>query len=136
MSRDFGLLLLRVSAGAMMMGHGIGKVTDLLSGKFHFPDPLGIGPAPSLALAAIAEFLCAFLVLVGFRTRWSALPVAATMLVAALVFHSKQPGAEKELPLLYAVMFASLVFTGGGRYTLDVWLAGRAGKKGKPRGKG
>ena len=135
MSRDLGLLLLRVSAGAMMMNHGIGKVSGLLSGNFHTPDPLGIGPFPSQVLAAFAEFFCALLVVVGFRTRLSLLPVIATMVVAALVFHLHDPWNEKELPVLYAVVFVSLLFTGGGRYTLDRWLAGRAGKKGKAGGR-
>ena len=37
---DFGLLLLRVSSGLMMIGHGIGKASDLIDGNDGFPDPL------------------------------------------------------------------------------------------------
>ena len=54
MKPDFGLLFLRLTAGAMMMGHGFGKVSARIAGKPAFPDPIGIGPVPSLALAAFA----------------------------------------------------------------------------------
>lgn len=121
MKLDVGLLILRLSAGLMMMGHGWGKVSDLLAGKTQFADPLGIGAAPSLALAAFAEFFCALAVVVGFKTRWAAVPVVVTMLVAALVFHADDPFGKKELALLYAGAFLALVFTGGGRYALDAW---------------
>lgn len=125
MKPDFGLLVLRLGAGLMMMGHGLGKVQDLVAGKTAFADPIGIGAAPSLALAAFAEFFCALAVVVGFKTRWTAVPVVATMLVAALVFHAGDPWGKKEFPLLYATAFLTLVFTGGGRYALDAWLKKR-----------
>jgi putative oxidoreductase len=122
---DLGLLVLRVGIGALMIGHGAGKVTDLLSGEAAFPDPIGLGPVPSLALAAFAEFLCALLVVAGLLTRWAAVPVLINMLVAALIFHASDPFAEKEHALLFAIPFLALVFTGAGRYSLDGWLARR-----------
>lgn len=125
MNRDFGLLFLRASMGLMMAGHGIGKVSDLFAGKTGFPDPLGIGSVPSLAFAAFAEFLCALLVVVGFKTRWSAIPVAGTMLVAGLIFHAGDPWGNKELAFVYAAGFLTLVFTDGGAYSLDGWLRKR-----------
>ncbi len=125
MNRDFGLLFLRATMGLMMAGHGIGKVSDLFAGKIGFPDPLGIGSVPSLAFAAFAEFLCALLVVVGFKTRWSAIPPALTMLVAAFIFHGGDPWAEKELAVVYAAGFLTLVFTDGGAYSLDAWLKNR-----------
>ena len=109
----------------MMMGHGFGKVMDLIAGKTGFPDPIGIGSMPSLVLAAFAEFLCALAVVVGFKTRWSAFPVVVTMLVAAFVIHAGDPWPKKEFPLLYATAFLTLMFTGGGRYSVDAWLKKR-----------
>lgn len=122
MSLDTGLLLLRVGAGLMMAGHGWGKVADLLAGRSDFADPIGIGPVPSLALAAFAEFACALAVVAGFKTRFAAVPVVITMLVAALVVHAGDPWGRKELAAVYAVAFLALVLTGGGRFSLDAWL--------------
>ena len=122
---DIGLLILRASLGLMMLGHGFGKVRSLLAGQISFPDPLGIGSAPSLALAAFAEFLCAILVVVGWKVRWSAVPLVVTMLVAAFIHHAGDPWGDKELALVYAAGFLALVFTDGGRYSLDSLLRRR-----------
>lgn len=125
MSRDIGLLVLRVGVGLMMAGHGWGKVVDVFHRRFQFPDPLGIGPAPSLILTAFAEFVCAILVVIGFKTRWSAVPAAIAMLVAALLFHLSDPWPKKEHALLFAVPFVALMLTGAGRISLDGWLGQR-----------
>lgn len=129
MRLDLGLLFLRVTVGLMMAGHGIGKVADLFAGKTGFPDPLGIGPVPSLALAAFAEFFCSLLVIVGLKTRWAALPVVVTMLVAALIIHADDPWQKKEFALLFAASFFTLALTGGGRYALDAVFARRRRRK-------
>jgi putative oxidoreductase len=129
MRTDAGLLILRLGAGLMMLGHGYGKLVDLVQGNLAFADPLGIGPVPSKILATFAEFLCSLLVIVGFRTRWTAIPVAFTMLVAAFVVHAADPWPKKELALVYAVCFVSLAVLGGGRFGLDGLLGG--GKKRK-----
>ena len=119
MTLDIGLLVLRVAGGLMMAGHGYGKVQKVLAGDFGFPDPLGVGATASLILAAFAEFVCALLVVVGLQTRWSAIPVVMTMLVAALIVHAGDPWGEKEHALIFATAFLALVFTGGGRFSID-----------------
>ncbi len=127
MQRDLGLLFLRVTVGLMMaFGHGLGKVQAVLAGDFDFADPIGIGPSFSLILAALAEFVCSLLVVLGFKTRWVAIPVVVTMLVAAFGYHWADPWGRKEFALLYAIPFLTLVFTGAGRYSVD-------GKMGKSR---
>ncbi len=119
-TRDLGLLFLRVGAGvSMIVGHGWGKVMRLAAGETAFPDPLGIGPLPSLILAAFAESLCALAVVAGFKTRWVAVPLVITMLVAALVQKAGEPFGERELALLYGTVFLALAWTGGGRYSVD-----------------
>lgn len=124
---DTGLLVLRISSGLMMAAHGWGKAGRVLSGEFGFADPLGIGQAPSLILAAFAEFVCALLVVVGLKTRWAAVPVVITMLVAGLVHHAQDPWSDKESALLFAAMFLALVLTGGGRWSVDTLLGRRKG---------
>ncbi len=119
MIRDLGLLLLRVTVGSMLLGHGVGKMADLFSGSREFPDPLGIGPTFSLILAGFAEFVCSLFVILGIKTRLSAIPIVITMLVAGLVVQRGDPWGEKELAFLYAAAFLTLVLTGGGRFGLD-----------------
>ena len=116
---DLGLLILRLGLGAMMLTHGWPKVQKILAGDWTFANPIGVGEAPSLLLAALAEFGCSLLVLVGFRVRLAVLPILFTMLVAAIIVHANDPWARKELPLLYASGYATLLLLGGGRYSVD-----------------
>ena len=118
---SLGLLLVRLGAGGMMLaGHGWAKLASFGEMADRFPDPLGLGsPTASLALAIFSEFFCAAALVVGFATRFAAVPLAVTMLVAAFAIHADDPWAKKELALLYAVPFITLVFTGAGKFSVD-----------------
>lgn len=129
MALNWGLLILRVGTGLLLAGHGWGKVMDLFGDKAaEFPDPIGLGPLPSLALAAFAEFLCSLLVVLGVKVRWTAIPPIITMLVAVIIIHANDSFDQKEHPLLFAIPFLALAFTGAGRYSVDGWLAQRRGR--------
>jgi putative oxidoreductase len=117
---SFGLLFLRVIAGAFMFTHGDGKLVRLFGeGPIKFSDPLGIGAVPSLALAVFAEVVCSVLVIVGVATRLSVIPVIITMLVAAFIVHGADPFGSRELPLLYASVFFFIAITGAGKFSFD-----------------
>lgn len=117
---SLGLLVLRVGVGLFMLtAHGWGKLVNFGDLAGSFPDPIGIGSAPSLVLAIFAEVICAVLLVAGLGTRFAAVPLLITMLVAAFVVHADDPWAKKEFALLYAIPFLSLIFTGGGRFALD-----------------
>lgn len=103
----------------MMLTHGFPKFQKLLAGNFEFPNPIGIGAAPSLFLAVIGEFLAPILIIVGFKTKFAAIPAAITMLVAALIVHGEDPFGKKELALLYAIAFIAIFLLGPGKYSLD-----------------
>lgn len=140
---SIGLFLLRLGAGGFMTGHGWEKVQMLLDGRAaDFGDPLGLGPTTSLVLAAVAEFLCALLVTVGFATRLATIPTAIMMGVAAFVVYGSHPwtmseGASKflagaaqdwnskEPALLFLAAFVALFFTGPGQISLDAHLRRR-----------
>lgn len=122
---SFGLLCLRVGAGAMLVaGHGWGKLLAFGTKAATFPDPLGIGHRLSLASTIGAEFVAAGLVVIGLATRPAALGVVFTMAVAAFVVNAGEPWSGKELAAIYLVAFLPLVFTGAGRYSLDGKIAG------------
>ena len=129
MNQDLGLLLLRLGIGGLMLTHGWPKVQKVLNGDFQFGDPIGLGEAPSLVLAATAEFLFALLVMVGVKVRWTAIPPAITMAVAAFVAHAGDPIGKREKALLFLVGFGALALLGGGRYALDSVLPRRGVSK-------
>jgi putative oxidoreductase len=140
---SFGLLILRVGIGGLMILHGWGKLQMLLANKAaEFPDPLGIGNQMSLGLAVAGEFVGAALVVLGLATRLAALLPIGAMAVAIFVVHANDPltmeeGAKlfqtgaakswssKEPALLYLIPFLALVFTGAGAFSLDRILFGR-----------
>ncbi len=142
-ANSIGLLILRVGIGGFLVTHGWGKLQMLLSGgAARFGDPIGLGPTLSLALVTLSEFACALLIIAGLATRLAAVPPVISMSVAAFVVHAANPwsmetaaraffsGASKdwlskEPALLYLVPVLSLLFTGGGKFSLDALVAAR-----------
>lgn len=125
MLRAVGILMLRIGAGVFMMSHGWGKMERIFTGNWKFGDPIGLGPELSLIATAGAEFVCAGMVVVGLLTRVAAAPIVFTMMVAAFVVHANDGWGKQEFPLLFALVFFVLIFTGGGRFSLDnvLWPA-------------
>ncbi len=112
-------LIMRIGFGSMMLTHGWGKFINLIEGNLSFPDPLGIGSAPTLIIAVLAEFVSPILLIIGFKTRLATILPAITMIVAAFVFHANDPWKNQEFPLLYLVGFIGIFLVGSGKYSLD-----------------
>jgi putative oxidoreductase len=116
---DIGKLLLRVGAGGLMFWqHGLPKLLDFEEMMHSFADPLGIGPALSLALIVFAECVCAALVVLGLWTRLATIPLIIGMAVVVLVVQSGDPFAHRELPLMFLICFITVLLIGSGRYAL------------------
>jgi len=126
---DLGLLILRLTAGGFMAGHGWGKAARLLAGNTQFADPIGVGPLPSLVLVIFAELICALAVAAGVYTRAAAVPVAIAMAVAGFVHHARDSFGDKESALLYCGVFVAIALLGGGRYALESFWTRLRGKK-------
>ncbi len=118
--KHIGLALLRIAPSALMLSHGIPKFQNLISGEeIQFADPIGIGMAPSLFLTVIGELVCPILMIVGFKTRWAAIPAAITMAVAAFIVHGADPLQKKELALIYLIIFTTVSLLGPGKFSID-----------------
>jgi putative oxidoreductase len=116
---DLGLALLRILPSLLMITHGFPKFKNLISGDIKFIDPIGIGDAPSLILAVIGELVCPILIIIGYKTRWAALPAAIPMAIAAFIVHEADPFEKKELALLYLTFFVVILMVGPGKYSID-----------------
>lgn len=116
---DLGILILRVSFSLLMLTHGVPKISMLFNDPIKFADPIGLGETMSLILTLIGEVVSPILIIIGYQTRWAAIPAAITMLVAALVIHLHDPLDKKEMALLYLIAFIVLIFTGAGKYSID-----------------
>jgi len=125
-TRDLGLLLLRIVVGLLMLTqHGWGKLFSYGERADTWADPIGLGGPTSLALAIFAEVVCAALIVIGLGTRFAAIPLAITMVVAAGIVHWDDPFSKKEFALLFLVPFLTLALTGAGRYSIDDLLSRR-----------
>jgi len=117
--KDVALLILRTGISAMMIPHGYGKLIKIIEGNFAFINPIGLGESLSLFLVTFAEFVCPILIILGFKTRLAAIPVAFTMLVAALIQHHGDPISERESAIVYLVAFTAIAMLGAGKYSID-----------------
>jgi len=124
-NNDFGLLILRITIGLLMLLHGISKFgggLEFISGMLvekGLPGFFAYG-------VLIGEILAPVLIVIGFRTRIAAIIYAVNCLVAVLMVHSADifklsDHGGWELELLGLYFFGSLVlfFTGGGKYALS-----------------
>ncbi|UII20442.1 DoxX family protein [Fulvivirga ligni] len=117
------LLLLRIAIGALMLTHGLPKLQTLLSGgEIQFYDWLGLGATFSLVLAVFSEVICSALIIIGLGTRLATLPLIITMLVAIFMVHAGDPFGKQEFPLLYALIYNTLLVFGSGKYSIDHYL--------------
>jgi putative oxidoreductase len=122
-------LLSRLVVGLVFVHSGWGKLHDL-DRVVRFFASLGI-PYPELQAPFVAsvELVCGALVLVGLATRFAAVPLIGTMLVAlATALAPKLDGLQSLLGLaefLYLVLLVQLVVGGAGAVSLDRF-AGRA----------
>ena len=127
---SLGLLLLRAGTGALVFYvHGLHKLEGGIS-FLHDGTPWQLAeevaamhvplPVVSAFAATAAQLLCAPLLAAGLFTRINAAILTATLGVAVL----QNLGAHRDpqLALLYECVVASLVFTGGGRWSLDALL--------------
>lgn len=119
------LLVLRIFFGALIMWHGIGKIVHFDQLAATFPDPLALGHRFSLVMAIFAEAFCGLAVIAGAFYRLALIPLIITMAVAMFVVHNGEPFANKELALIYFVMFVALYVMGAGCFSADDVIAQR-----------
>lgn len=123
--QPLGLLVLRLTLGAIMIAHGWQKIAGHLHGFMGALSHMGI-PAWMAYLVVAAEFGGGILVVAGFLTRFAAFAILIDMLVAILKVHlhnglTGQGGFE--FPLACAAIAFSLIFSGAGAISLD-WMRG------------
>jgi putative oxidoreductase len=121
-STDFGLLALRAGLGlSLFIRHGWEKISDFSGMAARFPDPLHLGPVPSLAFALFSDAICSVLIILGLATRPAALISAVNLVVAfSLVHHFTLFGQRNgEVAYIYLCGMIALVLAGPGKYSLD-----------------
>jgi putative oxidoreductase len=126
MPTSLGLLVLRLWLGlTMFFNHGVDKLNHFSVMSSKFPDPLGMGPGPSLALVTFAETAGALLLALGLLTRFAALTLVIDLGVAFIMVHKSVTGMG-ELAFIYSAGYVALLLAGGGRFSIDQALFGKS----------
>ena len=128
-ARDFGLLLLRLTIGGLLSGHGSQKLFGWfngpgLQGTAGWLESLGMKPGSQWAKgAASSEFGGGLLTSLGFLHPIGPLTMLAPMIMATVKAHWGKPiwvsAGGAELPVTNMAAATALVFTGPGRFSLD-----------------
>lgn len=116
---NIALLILRVSMGFSIMGHGYEKLLHFDEKVNGFINFMGLGSSISLYLVIFAEFFCALFLLIGLLTRVVVIPLIITMFVALYKAHNLDFIGEGEMASLYLAGFLSILILGPGKYSVD-----------------
>ena len=128
---DLGLLILRLTLGLLIAGHGAQKLFGLfgghgLVGTGGFFASIGFRPGKAMAIVAgVTELGSGLLLVLGLLTPLAAAGVIGTLLVAGSVHAAKGLWSQNggyELALIYALVGAALALTGPGSISLDAAL--------------
>jgi putative oxidoreductase len=133
MAASSGLLFFRVSAGLMIFYiHGLHKLEGWIAylqhgtpwilaeevEGMHFPAPIALAVA-----ATLVQFICSLFIIVGLFTR-----INAALLLCALsgaILQNLLADRDPQLAILYSLVVLTIVFLGGGKYSLDARLSER-----------
>ncbi|EON91382.1 DoxD-like family protein [Marinobacter lipolyticus SM19] len=130
---SWGALALRIPVGIIFVAHGAQKLFGWfggygLEGTGQWMDSIGLSPGYLMALmAGGAEFLGGLALIIGLLVRPASAVLAFAMLIAIFSVHignglfMSNNGYEFGLVLL--AVSVSLIFSGGGRASVDALLA-------------
>jgi putative oxidoreductase len=122
-SLDWAALIMRFAfCGLLLYNHGLIKMQLFSEDPSGFPNPINIGAQNTYYAVLFAEVICAVLVLLGLFTRLASLPILATLFLAVFSVHAENPLVDKELPLLYLVVYVAIFLLGPGKFSLDARL--------------
>jgi putative oxidoreductase len=130
---EYGVPLIRVAAGLILVPHGMQKIFGMWGGNINgtaaFFSKFGIEPALPLAyLVGFTELIGGLLLALGLFTRVAAVAIFVMLTVAWYKVHLvngffwTRPGGGIEYALLWSLVALGFAFAGGGKYSLDAKL--------------
>ena len=123
--KSFGLLILRICIGAMLIHHGYEKLENIPNFANAFVKPLGL-PFPEFFsyVAAYSEIVGSWLLITGLFTRIGALFIVGTITFA--IYHAIVTSGFNiyllELLILYFGGSFGVLCTGGGEFAIDRFI--------------
>jgi putative oxidoreductase len=127
-SADLSYLVVRLTAGGMLLVHGITKLTTTTVAAFAAGSMARRGIEPAMAAAYAVFFLetvGAVCIILGLFTRFFAFAIGIEFLIIVLIGHGPRgfswnvPGGGWEYPFFWGLIWVAIALRGGGPYSLD-----------------
>ena len=121
---DLWYPMIRVTAGAILLVHGWGKINNGITALAGYLSKVGLAPPTPLAYVVyINETLGAVCIILGLFTRFFAASIAIELAVELWIVHyAKGFGASAggyEYVLMWGVIMFAIALRGSGPYSLD-----------------
>ena len=125
LQQDLGKLILRVTLGALVLLHGVAKLSGGLAGIVGMVEAQGLPGFLGYAVL-VGEVLAPLMLLAGFHARIGGLLVAINMLVAIVLVHmgdlgslNSQGGWALELQGMFLGTALAIALIGPGRFSVN-----------------
>ena len=125
LQQDLGKLILRVTLGALVLLHGVAKLSGGLAGIVGLVEAQGLPGFLGYAVL-VGEVLAPLMLLAGFHARIGGLLVAINMLVAIALVHmgdlgslNSQGGWALELQGMFLGTALAIALIGPGRFSVN-----------------
>lgn len=143
-NNDSNWLILRITLGVVMLGHGLQKALGWFGGYgwdntiAYFTGTVGV-PAPLGAFIILIESIGACLLILGLAGRINAALMGIVIIGAFYVDHlpngfymnwfGNQKGEGFEFDILFVAIALILTINGSGKFSIDRWLMKRLSVK-------
>src|SRR6185312_12653391 len=112
---NFGMLVLRVVLGVLLISHGYSKLISFSNLRYKFLNFLHMGSTLSLALVIFAEFFCSIFLILGLFTRVAVIPIVIAMTVVVFVATHGEILGRGEMGAIYLAASITILFCGPGK---------------------
>lgn len=120
---DVVLLVFRILLSVeLMYAHGLKKIGIGVMEAEKVPNPIHLPEAINSMFAISANLFFPILVILGFFTRLSVLPILAVTLTGYFVLHFNDTPLVRDMPFMYSLSYLLILFLGAGKYSVDQYL--------------
>jgi putative oxidoreductase len=116
---DLGILLLRLTLGGLFTWHGYNAIMHYQEYLAMSKSTIGLGAKLEFDLVVFSYLICGILLVFGFLTRLSVIPIFIAMGVAYFVAHKNDAFQMKQLPFVLWLLCIAVFIFGSGRFSID-----------------
>lgn len=116
---NFGMLVLRVVLGILLVSHGYSKLISFNTLRYKFLNFLHMGSTISLSLVIFAELVCSIFLILGLFTRFAVIPIIIAMGVVVFIATHGEILGPGERGTMYLAASIAILFCGPGKISVD-----------------